>query len=171
LDADKGALKIKTNKVSGGGICAALCTVLLYMSTILPAKVAFLFATSIVMGICILRYKSLAAFLTYFAASAISLFLAPKCAGYYIVLFGIYPIFKLYIERIGNIYAEYVVKFVIWNIHLTGLYIVLNALGQGELLNIATVWMWICGIVLMVIYDLVFGIVINAFYSTYSKYL
>ncbi|MBR5507964.1 MAG: hypothetical protein IKV88_07965 [Clostridia bacterium] len=171
MDADKGALEIRTKKVSGGGICAALCMVLLYLSTVLPAKAAILFATSIVMGICILRYKSLTAFLTYFAVSALGLFLAPKCAGYYIVLFGIYPLLKLYIERIKNIIVEYIIKFVVWNIHLTGLYIVLNALGQGALLNIATFWIWLCGIVLMLIYDLVFGIVINAFYSTYSKYL
>lgn len=164
-------MEIKTNKISGGGICAALCMVFLYLSTILPAKAAFLFASSIVMGICILRYKTLTAFLTYFAVSALGLFLAPKCAGYYIVLFGIYPVFKLYIEKIKNITIEYMLKFMIWNIHLTGLYIVLNALGQGTLLNIATFWIWLCGISLMVIYDLVFGIVINAFYSTYSKYL
>ena len=123
------------------------------------------------MGVCILRYRSLVAFVTYFAVSVLGLFLAPKCAGYYIVLFGIYPLLKLYIEKVRNIAIEYVLKFIIWNIHLAGLYVVLNALGQGSLLNIATFWIWLCGIVLMVIYDLVFGIVINAFYSTYSKYL
>ena len=144
---------------------------LLYLSTILPAKAALLFASSVVMGVCILRYRSLVAFVTYFAVSVLGLFLAPKCAGYYIVLFGIYPLLKLYIEKIRNIVIEYAIKFIVWNIHLVGLYVVLNALGQGSLLNIATFWIWICGIILMLIYDLVFGIVINAFYSTYSKYL
>ncbi len=162
---------IKTNRISGGGICAALCLVIIYLSTILPAKAALLFASSIVMGVCILRYKTMTSFITYFAVSVVGLFLAPRCIGYFIVLFGIYPLLKLHIERIKNIVIEYIIKFFVWNIHLVGLYIVLSALGQGTILNIATFWIWLCAIALMVIYDLVFGIVINAFYSTYSKYL
>ena len=144
---------------------------MLYATAFIPAKIAFLFASSIIMGICILRYRSLVAFTTYFTVSILGFFLVPKYAGYYIVLFGIYPLVKLYIEKIKNIVIEYIIKFLVWNIHLSGMYIVLNALGQGALFNLTTFWIWICAVVLMLIYDLLFGIFINAFYSTYSKYL
>lgn len=123
------------------------------------------------MGVCILRYKAPTAFTTYFVVSILGLFLAPKCAGYYIVLFGIYPLIKLFIERIRNIVIEYIIKFAVWNVNIYGMYIFLNALGQGSLFDLGTFWIWLCAIAVMLIYDLLFGIFINAFYSTYSKYL
>lgn len=164
---------MKSNKLAGGGICAALCLVLLFMGSYLPAKIAFLFASSVVMGICILRYRGLAAFTTYFAVFMISVFAVPNklLAWSYASVFGIYPLLKLYIERINKIVWEYIVKFFVWNIHLFGMYIILSAFGQNSLFDIGTVWIWLCGIVLMLAYDLVYGIFINAFYKTYYKYL
>ncbi len=164
---------MKRNAVSGGGICAALCIALLFAATYLPAKIAFVFATSIVMGICILRYRTKTALISYIAVSVISLFLVPnKVVGFaYIVIFGIYPIIKLYIEKIRNIITEYILKAIVWNIHIFFSYVVLVALGQNTLFNIGQFWIWLCVMVVFLAYDLVFGIVINSFYRTYSKYL
>lgn len=169
----KVVITIKTNKVAGGGVCAALCVVLLLVASFIPAKIAFLFAASVVMGICILRYKGPTAFSVYFAVSLLSVFVLPNklIAWAYLSVFGIYPLFKLYIEKINNITLEYIVKFIVWNIHLFGVYIILSALGQNSLFDMGTFWVWISGIILMLAYDLVFGIFINAFYKTYYKFL
>lgn len=164
---------MKTSKLAGGGFCTALCLVMLFAASFVPAKIAFLFAASIVMGICILRYKGLTAFTSYFAVSLLSIFFLPNklMAWMYVAVFGIYPLFKLYIERINNIAVEYIVKFFIWNLHLFAIYIILSAMGQNSLFDIGTLWMWLCGIVLMLAFDLVYGIFINGFYKTYYKFL
>ncbi len=164
---------MKTRRLSGGGICAALCVVLLFAASYLPAKIAFLIAASIVMGICLIRYKGLTAFMVYLSVSLLCIFIVPNklLSWLFVSVIGIYPLLKYYIEQIKNIALEYIIKFIVWNLHLFFVYIVLAALGQNELYNIATFWMWLVGIFLMFLFDLMYGIFINAFYKTYYKFL
>ncbi|MBO5370961.1 MAG: hypothetical protein J6B23_09850 [Clostridia bacterium] len=166
---------IKTNKIAGGGVCAALCLILLLASSFIPVRIALLFATSIVMGICLLRYKTLTAILTYVSVSLISILILPKANQLmpwcFVAVFGIYPIFKLYIEKIKNITIEYIIKFFVWNIHMFAMYVILSAFGQNSLFDLGTFWIWIAGIAVMLTYDLAFGIFINGFYRTYYKFL
>lgn len=165
---------MKTHKVAGGGICAAMCMVMLFAASFIPnVKIAFMFASSIVVGICILRYKTAAAVVLYMAVSLLSLFIIPNkfISLAFAAIFGIYPILKLYIEKLKNITAEYIIKFVVWNIQLVAMYIILKALGQDSFWDFGMFVLWIAGIFLLCFYDFAFGIVINAFYKTYSKYL
>ena len=164
---------IKTHKLSGGGICAALCIVLLFAASYIPAKIAFMISASIVMGICLLRYKGPTAALVYVTVSILGIFIIPNklVAWMYVIVIGIYPIIKYYIEKFKNIIVEYVLKFIVWNIHLFFLYIILSALGQNDIYNVATFWMWIFGVFFMFLFDLLYGIFINAFYKTYYKFL
>ena len=147
--------------------------VLLFIASYIPAKIVFLVSTSIVMGVCLLRYKGATAFCVYFVASVLCVFIVPNklIAWLFVTIFGIYPLIKFYIERIRNIIVEYILKFIVWNIHLFLIYIVLSALGQNSLYNIASFWFWISGIFLMLVFDLLYGIFINAFYKTYYKFL
>lgn len=170
----KVVVKIKTNKITGGGVSAALCVVMLFLASFVPnLKLAFLFASSITMAICLLRYKTLCAFSSYLAASAVSIFVLPDefVALAFFVLFGNYPIIKLYIEKIRNITIEYILKFLAANVYLFAIYIVLKALGEKAFFDFNLFVLYLAGIVLLLFYDLVFGFVINAFYKTYSKYL
>ncbi|MBO5743420.1 MAG: hypothetical protein J6R68_03975, partial [Clostridia bacterium] len=65
---------MKTNKLAGGGICAALCVVFILLASFLPTlKLTFLFASSIVMAICLLRYKFTVYLATFIAVSILSL--------------------------------------------------------------------------------------------------
>ncbi len=164
---------IKSHKLSGGGICAALCIVFLFIASYIPAKVVLLIASSIVMGICLLRYKGRVAFCVYAVVTALCIFIIPNklMAWMYVAVFGIYPLLKFYIEKIKNIVFEYAIKFILWNIHLFLLYIVFSALGQNALYNIATFWFWLLGIFLMLVFDLLYGVFISAFFRTYYKFL
>ncbi len=165
---------IKTSKLTGGGICAALCVVFLFLASFVPnLTLAFMFASSIVMGVCILRYRLATALACYLAASFISVFIVPdKFVGLgFFVLFGNYPIIKLYIERIKNIVAEYILKFIVANVYLFAIYVVLKALGEEAFFDFNSVLLYLAGIVLLLFYDLVFGFVINAFHKSYYKYL
>jgi len=173
LQVRKVVFKIKTNKIAGGGICAALCLAFLFGGSFIPAKLAILFITSIIMGVCILRYRGSAAFAAYFAVSVLSVFILPNklMAWSYAALFGIYPLIKLYIEKMRSIVAEYIAKFIVWNLHLVALYVVLSAFGQNSLMDLGTFWAYFAGIIMLLAYDLVFGICINSLYKTYYKYL
>ena len=167
-------VKIKTNKIAGGGVCSALCIVMLILASFLPnLKFAFLFASSIIVGICLLKYKFLSALICYIAASVLSVFILPNkfIALAFFVLFGNYPVIKLYIERIKNIVTEYIIKFFAANVYLFAIYIVLKALGESSFFDFNLLILYIAGIVLLLFYDLVFGFVINAFYKSYYKYL
>ncbi len=168
----KGVIKIKTNKITGGGISSALCVIMLLGAKFVPnLTLAFLFAASITIGICILKYKTLCALLAYVATSVVTVFIVPEMSLLFSVLFGIYPIIKLYIEKLKNIVAEYVIKFVFANVFLVALYVVLKAVDRVHIWDFGLPLLWIVGIVALLFYDLMFTVVINAFYKSYYKYL
>ena len=167
-------IDIKANRLSGGGICAALCVIMLLLGSVIPnLKLAFLFASSLLMGICLLRYKILSAILCYISVSVISVFMLPDkfVAMAFLILFGNYPIIKFYIEKIRNIYIEYILKFLVSNVYLVAFYVILKALDAVALFDFNTYILYIVGLALLLFYDLVFGFVINAFYKSYYKYL
>lgn len=167
-------ITIKTNKITGGGICAALCVIMLLLSSYVPnLKLAFLFASSLIIGICILRYRLAASIMCYIAASAISIFILPnKFIGLaFLGVFGNYPIIKLYIEKAKNLVIEYIAKFVVANIYLVAIYIILTALNSYEIFDFNIYILYFAGVGLLLFYDLAFSFVINAFYKSYYKYL
>ena len=165
---------MKTNKLAGGGITAALCTLMILLASVVPnIKLSLLFASSIVMAICLLRYRISTYLISFFAVSLLSLFIAPNkfMPLAFFAFFGNYPLVKLYIEKIKNIYLEYFVKFIAANIYLFIIYIVLKALGEASFFDFSMVVLYIAGIFLMLFYDLAFSFIINAFYKTYYKHL
>lgn len=167
-------ITIKTSKLAGGGISTALCIIFLFFASFVPnLKFAFLFASSIVVGICILKYRLGASVICYIAASLLSLFILPNkfIALAFLVIFGNYPIVKLYIEKFKNIVLEYIVKFFAANVYLFLIYIVLRAIGEEAFFDFSLYILYVAGMVLLLFYDLVFGFVINAFHKSYSKYL
>lgn len=170
----KVVIAIKTGKITGGGLSAALCMILLFGASYVPnLKFAFLFASSIIIGICLLKYRLGASIVCYVASSALALFILPNkfIALAFIVFFGNYPIIKLYIERINKIFLEYFIKFIFANIYLFLLYIALKALGEQAFFDFSMYILYVCGIVLLLFYDLLFAFVISAFYKSYYKYL
>ena len=165
---------MKTNKRAGGGICCALCIVMILLASFVPnIKLTFLFASSIVMAICLLRYKLSVYLVSFIAVSLLSLFIVPNkfIPLAFFAFFGNYPLLKLYIERIKNIALEYFVKFIAANIYLFAVYIILKALGEAAFFDFNIIVLYTIGIALMLFYDLAFSFVINAFYKTYYKYL
>ncbi len=165
---------MKTNKLAGGGITTALCTLMLLIASIVPnVKLSLLFASSIAMAICLLRYKTSSYLISFLAVSLLSLFIAPNkfLPLAFLAFFGNYPLVKLYIEKIKNIYLEYFIKFIAANIYLFAIYIILKALGEASFFDFSLIVLYIVGIVMMLFYDLAFSFIINAFYKTYYKHL
>lgn len=165
---------MKTNKLAGGGICSALCIVMILLASFVPnIKLAFLFASSIVMAICLLRYKLSVYLISFITVSILSLFIVPNkfIPLAFFAFFGNYPLIKLHIERIKNIALEYLIKFMAANIYLFAVYVILKALGEAAFFDFNMTVLYVAGIVLMLFYDLAFSFVINAFYKSYYKYL
>ncbi|MBQ4527109.1 MAG: hypothetical protein II998_03460 [Clostridia bacterium] len=165
-------IDIKTNRLTGGALCSALTMVFLFAACYLPISIVLLFVSSVVSAVCILKYKTGTAIISYFAVSFLSLFiLSDKLIAFaYIVIFGIYPVVKYFVEKLKNIIGEYIIKFIIWNVELFAVYVVLSAFGQEDLMSIANFWFWLGGIILLAAYDLVFGMFINGFYRTYYRF-
>jgi len=165
---------MKTNKLAGGGICSALCIVMIVLASFVPnIKLTFLFASSIVMAICLLRYKLSVYIISFITVSFLSLFIVANkfIPLTFFAFFGNYPLVKLYVERIKNIALEYVVKYIAANIYLFAVYVILKALGEAAFFDFNMTVLYVAGIALMLFYDLAFSFVINAFYKTYYKYL
>ena len=162
---------MKTNKLTGGALCAALTYVFLLLANYVPLKIALLFVTSVVMGVCIIKYKIYTATVTYLAVSVLSLFLMHHklIAFAYIIVFGIYPIVKLYIEKLRNIVLEYLLKAIVWCIELFLAYVVFS-INYSDLLQQALYVYVIVGVISLFAYDMLFGMFINGFFHKYKKF-
>lgn len=153
-------------------MCTALSVIFLLVANFLPVRVALLFISSIIIGVCILKYQSTTAIITFFATGIISFFLVENklLSLAYVIIFGNYPILKLYIEKIRNLVVEYILKVILWAIELFGAYIVFCAFGYNDILNQALVWYCVAGVIIFFAYDLLFGMFINGFFKTYGKF-
>ena len=120
---------------------------------------------------CVLKLATTLA--CYIATSVIAIFILPnKFIGMaFFVLFGNYPIIKLYIEKTKNIIVECVVKFAVANIYLIAVYVILRALESYSIFDFNIYLLYFVGIILLLFYDLTFSFVINAFYKSYYKFL
>ncbi|MBQ2677124.1 MAG: hypothetical protein IJN31_03440 [Peptococcaceae bacterium] len=106
-----------STKVALGGIIAALSIVVMlmayfpYLTYALPAIAGCLLVIIVVeMGV-----KS--AFAVFLAVGILSFFICEKEASVlYLLFFGYYPIIKSYLERIKSRVAEWVLKFLIFNV-------------------------------------------------------
>lgn len=63
---------------------------------------------------------------TYIVTSALCLvFAEPEAKFMYVLLFGYYPVLKAVIERISNIFVQYVLKFAVFNTAIVAVYFIL----------------------------------------------
>lgn len=106
-------------KVSLGGIIGALSLCLMLLTSIIPFGTFAVPALAGMMLICVvieLGYRW--AFVVYAIVSALSLlFVTDKEAAlYYVVFLGFYPVAKSLIERLKNIFLQFVLKYALFNI-------------------------------------------------------
>lgn len=82
------------------------------MSLAITALAGIIAAISLLL--CGFKYS----LLVYIATSILAIFLVPnkECAVYYILLFGHYPMTKLFIERMGKSFVSWLVKIITANV-------------------------------------------------------
>jgi hypothetical protein len=106
-------------KVALGGILGALTIICLFLATTLPTNRISLYAlSSFFVSIIVLEAGIGTAWLFYGASSILALLIIPNKVGVipYIVFFGIYGVIKFYIEKIGRLVPEWIIKLLYFNI-------------------------------------------------------
>lgn len=111
--------KKMSDRVALGGIVAALCITIMFLSGIFPALyIAAPMAAGLLMIILVEEVSVGWAWLTYAAVSLLSLIVTfdKEAALMFILFFGYYPILRMKIEKLKPAALRGIVKFVMFNI-------------------------------------------------------
>ena len=113
----------KTYKLALCGIVSALSVGLMLCTGLFPFGTFLLPAVAgVLLVVVVIEYSTLWGVLTYAAVGILALITAPdrEAAAVFVLFFGYYPVLKGQLERIKNRVAEWVVKYVVFNLALAG---------------------------------------------------
>lgn len=162
-----------TKKLVLSGIMTALCVMFLYLSCIIPTNTIFLFLFStIFIAIIVVECGTYFAFSAYLSVSILSLLILPNklLALYFILFFGYYPIIKLFIERLNNIYIEWIIKIISFNLALIIAYFVVKSLFFNLLnFKISFPILIILSEIIFIIYDIAQSYGISFYLNKFKK--
>ena len=125
-----------SDRVALGGIVAALCIVIMFLTGVLPALyIAAPMAAGLLMIILVEEVSVGWAWLTYLAVSLLALIVTfdKEAALMFILFFGYYPMLRLYLEKIKLKPVRTVCKFLFFN-----LFLVLDYLATVYVLGLPT---------------------------------
>lgn len=126
-------------RVALGGIVAALCLVTMFLAGVLPALYIVLPMIAGVLLMIISEEVSRSwAFLTYIAVGLLSMFITfdKEAALLFIMLFGHYPILRLYISKIPSKLIRGIIKLAIFNICVIGyFYVTVYIFGLSQMVE------------------------------------
>ncbi|MBR5362494.1 MAG: hypothetical protein IK134_04130 [Oscillospiraceae bacterium] len=110
-----------SSRVALGGIVAALCIVIMFLTGVLPALyIAAPMAAGLLMIILVEEVSVGWAWLTYLAVSLLALIVTfdKEAALMFILFFGYYPMLRLYLEKIKSRPLKTVCKYAVFNLFL-----------------------------------------------------
>jgi len=154
-----------SRKIAFSGICTALCVIFLYLSNIFTLNTLFLLGfSSIFIAIVLVECSYTYAFLCFIASALLGLFILPnKFLILPFAFLGLYTIAKSFIERIGKLSFEWLLKilyFLVTVILLSGLF-----LSQISLPLYAV---YIGGVAVLCVYDIALSVGITYFKKTFK---
>ena len=103
----------KSKTIALGGILGALCMISLYAAVYSPvSKLAFYSLSSLFVSLIVIETGAKWGWVFYIATSALALFIIPDRISLipYLIFFGNYGIVKYYIESIGRLLPEILLK-------------------------------------------------------------
>ncbi len=116
-------------RVSFSAMAMALSVICLYAaSAFSTGKLAALGLASLFCAICVSLFGVRYGLAQYVGTSLLALLLIPNrfFVLVYILFAGYYPVVKLYIEKLDKLWAEWLLKYVFFNVILIGLYLIAN---------------------------------------------
>jgi len=125
-------------KAALGGILTAVSLIFLYFAFYLPSmKLTMYFLTGIIPGLVLVEMGVRQAWMLYGATSILSFIILGNAVSSipYILVFGLYPIIKFYIEKTRRLIIQIPLKLAFFNIAIVLAYVICTKLFA---LNIAT---------------------------------
>ncbi|AZT90945.1 hypothetical protein ELD05_09990 [Caldicellulosiruptor changbaiensis] len=118
---------MKAREISYAGLMGALSIIFLFFASVLPkGNSLFYILSSVCIMIIVWLYSIKLGFVAYIVVSLLSLMIVPNklVAVLYILIFGLYPLFKAICERGFPVYIELGLKLLFYNVALIILYFV-----------------------------------------------
>lgn len=126
-------------RVALGGIVSALCLVTMFLAGVLPALYLVLpMIAGVLMMIIAEEVSRCWALLTYISVGLLSMLITfdKEAALIFIMLFGHYPILRMYIDRLPVKLLRWIVKFAVFNICILAyFYTTVYIFGLQQLLD------------------------------------
>lgn len=112
-------------KVSLGGIVAALCLVMMFLTAVFPPlnMTLPLFAGMLISMVAI-EISSSWAFVTYVVVAILSFFITPdkEAAVFFTLLFGYYPVLKEHTDKMKSKLLSWLIKLAVYNVAMIAIY-------------------------------------------------
>lgn len=151
-------------KVAMGGILTAVSLIFLYFAFYLPSmKLTMYFLAGIIPGLVLVEMGVRQAWMLYAATSILSIIILGNAvhAIAYILMFGLYPITKFYIEKSRRLISQIILKLVYFNIAIAFIYFFWTKLFTFNVVaSIPMTWIIIGAQPAFLLYDYVFTRVI-----------
>ena len=136
----------------------ALSVIFLYLACIFPTGQLGFTAVASLFGVAAVVECGIAAgIFVYVGASVLGLLLLPEktMAFLFLVFFGLYPVVKSLIERIGRLIPEWALKLLFFNAALSAVWFLLRGLALPEsALSYPTAVVYALGNVVFILYDI-----------------
>lgn len=126
-------------KVSLGGIVAALCLVMMFLTAVFPPlNITLPLFAGMLMSVVAIEVAPSWAFVTYATVAILSFFITPdkEAAIFFSVFFGYYPVLKDVIEKIKLKVIQWLIKLAIFNTAIIVIYqLTVNILGTVDIIE------------------------------------
>lgn len=168
----------KSIRVAFCGIITALCTALMFLTSLIPiATYALPALAGALLSIVVIEMGISWAWPVYAATSILSLFIAgdKEAAMLFVVFFGYYPILKAVFEKCTNKYLSYLLKVAVFNISMiVAFFISIRVLGVPQdsftVFGLYLPWAFlIVGNLVFLLYDYAISTIVVAYYQRFHK--
>ena len=126
-------------KVSLGGIVAALCLLMMFLTAVFPPlNITLPIFAGMLITVVAVEVSPSWSFVTYVTVSLLSFFITPdkEAAIIFSLFFGYYPVLKWVIEKLKSKVFAWAVKLVVFNAAIIVIYcIIINFLGTVDLIE------------------------------------
>lgn len=154
----------KAYKVALGGICAAVCLLMMFCSGFLPMlSYAIPAFSGFLMVVMVVETDGKWAFATYAAVSLLCIFITPNYEAtlLFILFMGYFPILKFYVDRKLKKFSAWLIKFGVFNCAIILYYFAFQYIFTSEDIlegmeafgKYAVLVLWITANIFLVIYD------------------
>ena len=165
----------KSKSITLGSFITIISIISMYATSILPtAKIFLVSLPSFLIAIIIIESGKRMAMISFISTSLLAFILIPNkfILIPFVSFLGYYPIVKLYIENINNLFIEWTLKMIIFNIVMYLNYIVFTIVLAQKLENSLSIVFITFGLqIVFIIYDFVFSMFIQYYNNKLRKYV